>query len=136
MYWLLRSIPELSSFTPADRARLLALTVPLRARIHMAVRVFVSGIFAGLVGTWFARGAGFVDPALLWTACGLSACVVASTVHLLQIAGIRRNLRDAIRRAAADAPPPICMSCGHDLTHSSDAVCSECGAVRTRTTSH
>jgi hypothetical protein len=125
VYWTIRSLPELETFTASERRILIAHAIPWRTRIWLFLRPIALGLAAVIVAI----------PTLYLLRLDLAAQYAAfpvwlgaaALVYLLQVRSLHRQLRDQIRNMLKGQRSPICLSCAYDLRGANTDVCPECG---------
>lgn len=125
-------LPELQSFTRAERARLLAAAhAPGPVRLwafNLSRGVFLAAV-AFLVLHFNGISQQLVGPLGVIALLGGTA-VFGCLVHFWTITRIRGQLRIAIESASRGRLVPICLQCGHDCSSVESERCPECGADR------
>ena len=125
-------LPELQSFTPAERARLLdAANAP--GPIRLWTFNLSRGVFLAAVVFLFLHLNDFSQQ--LVGAPGVIALLGATFVfgcllHLWTMTRIRGQLRMAIEAASRGRLVPLCLQCGHDCSSVDSERCPECGGNR------
>lgn len=124
--WTLKSMPELSHLSAADRKRVLRENFTIFRRIQILLWPSILGGLLGLgAGSALRKTLGHEMSIAAGAAVGI---VTAFSAYQLQLVRIRVQLRLEVMRRSRGRRTPICLQCSFDLRGADGVRCPECGA--------